>query len=616
MSGEAVKPGGGVASADHETASAQGERYAPGNGSEPWLRAIVDSAADGIVTMDGQGLITSLNPAALRLFGYSSEELIGQNVKILMPEPYHSGHDSHLRNYRETGVRKIIGIGREVSGRRKDGTVFPLDLTVSEAQRGGQRVFTGILRDISARKRIEAERQKFVGLVENSSDFIAMASLTWELLYINKAGRELIGIGPEQVKGMEVRDLWEEGTLPAVLKDAGPVQLRGGSFRFQGKVKHFVTGRPIDVDCNAFGIIAPQTGEPLAMAFSLRDMREQMRREQALRDGEARLKAILDSAVDGIVTINERGIMEAVNPAARMIFGYEPGEMLGQNVAMLMPDPHRQKHDQYMRTYRHTGQGKIIGTGRETVGRRKDGSVFPIDLSVSEVPLSDRRLFTGIIRDITERKQIEHHRALLIAELSHRVKNTLATVISIARQTFPREEPFASAVEAFDGRIRALAHTHSHLAEHSWAEVSLAEVIGAEVLPYRNEAGSNIRAAGPDVMLKPRTAISLGMAFHELTTNAAKHGALSKDGGSVELAWDWVRAADNQLRIRWTERDGPEVAPPARSGFGRLLLERGLAHELRGKVQLDFAREGLKCTIVFPLDGNLAEDDDETGDGV
>ena len=223
-----------------------------------------------------------------------------------------------MRNYRETGVRKIIGIGREVSGRRKDGTVFPLDLTVSEVQRGGQRMFTGILRDISARKRIEAERQKFVGLVENSSDFIAMASLTWELLYINKAGRELIGIGPEQVKGMEVRDLWEEGTLPAVLKDAGPVQLQGGSFRFQGKVKHFVTGRAIDVDCNAFGIIDPQTGEPLAMAFSLRDMREQMRREQALRDGEARLKAILNSAVDGIVTINERGIMEEVNPAARI----------------------------------------------------------------------------------------------------------------------------------------------------------------------------------------------------------------------------------------------------------------------------------------------------------
>ncbi len=616
MPDKAAKPVDGAASTRPETTLAHNAPAAQSSGSETWLRAIFDNAADGIVTISSQGIITGLNPAALRLFGYSEEELVGQNIKILMPEPYRAEHDGYLRNYRETGVRKIIGIGREVSGRRKDGSVFPLELTVSEAGHGGQRMFAGILRDISERKRIEEERQKFVGLVENSSDFIAMASLSWELLYINKAGRELIGIGQEQVKGMEVRDLWEESTLPSVLKRAGPVQLKGGSFRFQGQVKHFVTGRPIDVDCNAYGILDPRTGETLAMAFSLRDMREQLEREQALRDGEARIKAILTNAVDGIVTINERGIMEEVNPATCAIFGYEPGELLGKSVNMLMPSPYRQQHDGYLRTYRHTGQGKIIGIGRETAGLRKDGTVIPIDLSVSEVSLSGRRLFTGLIRDISSRKQIEEHRALLVAELSHRVKNTLATVISIARQTFPREAPFNSAVQAFDGRIRALAHTHSRLAEHSWTEVSLAEVIGGEVSPYRNDAAGNIRASGPDVMLKPKTAITLGMAFHELVTNAAKHGALSVDGGSLEIVWDWIRPAGRQLRIRWTERGGPEVGPPARSGFGRLLLERGLAHELRGKVQLDFGRDGLKCTIVFPLDGNLAEDDDETADGV
>ena len=368
-----------------------------------------------------------------------------------------------------------------------------------------------------------------------------------------------------------------------------------------------MTGQAIDVDCNAFGILDPQTGETLAMAFSLRDIREQMRREQALRDGEARLKAILDSAVDGIVTINERGILEEINPAARKIFGYEAGEVMGQNVKMLMPEPESREHDKYMRSYRHTGQRKILGIGREAAGRRKDGSVFPIDLSVSEVLLSDRRLFTGIIRDITGRKQVERHRALLVAELSHRVKNTLATVISIARQTFAREQPFSEALASFDGRVRALAHTHNRLAESNWSEVALAAVIGDEVSPYRNAEDSNIRMQGPEIMLSPRCAISLGMAVHELATNAAKHGALSQHGGTVEIAWDFLGQAANQLRIRWIERDGPQVGTPARSGFGRLLLERGLAHELRGKVQLDFARQGLKCTIVFPLDGNSSQ---------
>ncbi len=613
MAGKRVKPVSGMAGADREEAAAHGGLYVHTNESDAQLREIVDHALDGIVVIDDHGMICDINPAAQRLFGYSSKELIGQNVGILMPEPYSSEHDASLTSYRETGEQKIIGVTREVSGRRKDGSVFPIELSVSEVLRGGRRLFTGIVRDITERNRMEAERQKYVSLVENNSDFMAMASLSWELLYINKAGCELIGITPEQVKGMEVRDFWDAASVPAVLKEALPVQVKGGSFRFRGKVKNFVTGEAIDVDCNTFGIIEPRTGETFAIGFSLRDMREQMRREQALRDSEARLQAILDSAVDGIVTINERGMMESANAAARKIFGYEPSELLGKNIKMLMPDPYAREHDQYLRNYRNTGERKIIGIGREVAGRRKDGSVFPVDLSVSEVRLGDRVLFTGIVRDITARKQVEQHRALLVAELSHRVKNTLATVISIARQTFPREQPFTEAVASFDGRIRALAHTHSLLAERSWMEVSLATVVEDEVSPYRNADGTNIAVQGADLMLNPRCAISLGMAFHELITNAEKHGALSNDGGSVEIAWDCIR--HNQLRIRWSERGGPEVAPPNRSGFGRLLLERGLAHELRGKVQLEFAREGLKCIIVFPLDGFPAQNG-EAGDGI
>ena len=138
-----------------------------------------------------------------------------------------------------------------------------------------------------------------------------------------------------------------------------------------------MTGRGIDVDCNAFGILDPHSGEPLAMAFSLRDMRNQMHREQALRDGEARLKAIFDSAVDGIVIINERGIMEEVNPAARTIFGYEPGEMLGQNVSMLMPDPYRREHDQYMRTSGIPGAVKSSALAARRLAAARMEPCFP-----------------------------------------------------------------------------------------------------------------------------------------------------------------------------------------------------------------------------------------------
>ena len=127
----------------------------------------------------------------------------------------------------------------------------------------------------------------------------------------------------------------------------------------------------------------------------------------ALRDGEKRLRAILETAVEGIITISERGLIESFNRAAESIFGYTAAEVIGKNINVLMATPHREQHDRYLQNYRETGHAKIIGIGRETFARRKDGTLFPMDLSVSEVKLSDRRLFTGFIRDITERKRLE-----------------------------------------------------------------------------------------------------------------------------------------------------------------------------------------------------------------
>jgi two-component system CheB/CheR fusion protein len=131
------------------------------------------------------------------------------------------------------------------------------------------------------------------------------------------------------------------------------------------------------------------------------------RSESAVHDHEERLRAILDTAVEGIITIDERGTIESFNPASEKIFGYRAAEVIGKNVNVLMTTPHREQHDGYLENYRHTGHAKIIGIGRETFARKKDGTLFPMDLSVSEVKLSDRRIFTGFVRDITERKRLE-----------------------------------------------------------------------------------------------------------------------------------------------------------------------------------------------------------------
>jgi two-component system sensor kinase FixL len=139
----------------------------------------------------------------------------------------------------------------------------------------------------------------------------------------------------------------------------------------------------------------------------VRDITERQRAEAALRESEARLRAIVDHAVDGIITIDERGIVETFNPSAVRIFQYRPEEVIGRNIDMLMPSPYREEHDGYLDNYLRTGVKKIIGVGREVVGRRKDRSTFPMDLAVSEVMLGSRRLFTGIVRDISDRKRAE-----------------------------------------------------------------------------------------------------------------------------------------------------------------------------------------------------------------
>ena len=153
--------------------------------------------------------------------------------------------------------------------------------------------------------------------------------------------------------------------------------------------------------------------------------------QTAVHDSEERLRAILETAVEGIITIDERGIVESMNRAAEKLFGYSGAEVIGRNVSILMPSPYREQHDGYLHNYLRTGQAKIIGIGREVVGQRKDGTVFPMDLAVSEVNLADKRMFTGFVRDITERKRSEQRLAELANTLAEKNKE-LETVVYVA----------------------------------------------------------------------------------------------------------------------------------------------------------------------------------------
>jgi two-component system, LuxR family, sensor kinase FixL len=277
------------------------------------LDAVFSTAVDGIIVIDEKGMIETINRGAERLFGYPASETIGRNVSMLMPSPYHEEHDGYLQRYLETGAAKIIGTGREVTGRRRDGTTFPLHLSVGEMTIDGRRKFTGMLHDLTSRVRLEEQ----------------------------------------------------------------------------------------------------------------------------LRSSEARWRAIIDSAVDGIVVIDQLGRIEAFNPAAERLFDYTEEELAGKNVNTLMPSPYHEEHDRYLARYLTTHTAKIIGIGREVSARRKDGTTFPVHLSVGQVLLGGEQKFTGILHDLSGRvrmeEQLRERTSLarlgeMAAVIAHEVRNPLAGI--------------------------------------------------------------------------------------------------------------------------------------------------------------------------------------------
>jgi signal transduction histidine kinase/CheY-like chemotaxis protein len=226
---------------------------------------------------------------------------------------------------------------------------------------------------------------------------------------------------------------------------------------------------------------------------------------------------------------------------------------------------------------------------------------------VQAAPLRDRdgkivgAVSTGL--DITERKRTDEHRLLLLNELNHRVKNTLATVQSIAAQSFRHARSEASAREMFESRLMALSRAHDVLTNESWEGANLGEIVAEAITPYRASHRSRFQISGPPVRLSAKMALSISMALHELATNAAKYGALSDDRGRVTITWQTLREADARyLRIEWLEADGPAVAPPPQKGFGSRLIERGLAQELGGEASIEYRPAGVCCEIKARLD--------------
>ena len=471
------------------------------------LRSIIDSAVDGIVVIDSAGRIEAFNRGAERLFGYPEPDALGRNISMLMPSPYHEEHDGYLARYLTTGEARIIGSGRRVTGRRRDGTTFPVHLSVGEMTIAGERKFTGVLHDLSERGRLEDE----------------------------------------------------------------------------------------------------------------------------LRASEARWRAVIDSAVDGIIVIDAHGRIESFNPAAERLFGYAASEVAGLNVNTLMPSPYHEEHDVYLSRYVASGARKIIGTGREVTGLRKDGSTFPLHLSVGEMNVDGERKFTGIIHDLESRVRMEGQLreqstlarlGEMAAVIAHEVRNPMAGIraaMQVIGGRLPAGSRDVEMIAQIVARIDALNNLMKDLLMFArpptprFAPVDPRALVTATAdLLSGDPAFRQVRVVAtgdtPPILADPEL---LQIVFVNLLANGAQ---AMPDGGTIEVS---VTATQELCTIAFTDQGSgiaaeirdrifmPFVTTKSRgTGLGLSTAKR-LAEAHRGSITVSSPDAG-GTTVTVHLPAGLA----------
>jgi PAS domain S-box-containing protein len=416
--------------------------------------------------------------------------------------------------------------------------------------------------------------------------FISQVGRDTRFQFVNRAYEEFFDVSREELKGRHV-----EGVVgPEAFAQAKPhidLVFSGQATSFEAKVPR-VGGELRDIRATYMPNFGAD-GEVEGYFAFVQDITKAKQQADLLIQRERRLRAVLDSVTDCFYAVDRDWRITLFNRAAERYYGLSQDEVLGRKLWEVFPA--------------HVGsvferQLERVMEEREPVTFEAQSVVFPDRFIEMRVSPKEGSGLAVSFSDVTVRKAQERQRELLINELNHRVKNTLAVVQSIAAKSLRDPRVPQGTREAFEGRLMALAAAHDLLTQESWEAARLRTVVEAALRPF--DLGARLEVSGPDLRLRPQAAVSLTLGLHELATNAVKYGALSNKTGTVSVAWTLSKGDLPMLRLVWQERGGPEVTAPARSGFGSRLIQKGLAGELGGPVSLDFLPEGLVCTVEAP----------------
>jgi ammonium transporter len=463
------------------------------------IRLIIDHALDGIIGINPDGLVTTWNPQAAAIFGWSKDQIIGQSLTdTIIPPQYRKAHMDGLKRFASTRKGTIVNQRLKLPALHREGQEFPIELTIIPIVQGTTYSFYAFVRDLSEQQRTEAALRQETELMQlvqqvaiaandaqsvdvafqasldricdytgwpvahvyfredehaptlypstlwhldDPQEFLTFRTLTEQTTFASGVG--LPGRVLAQGRAAWIPDITQDANFPRA-RMAGDLGIRGG-FAFPVMTGNAVMGvleffsRSVESPnprlLEVMEIIGTQLGRVL----------ERKRGELAREESDARMRGIVETAADAIITINEQGIIQSYNSSAEKVFGFSPDEAIGQNVSLLMPSPYHEQHDAYLARYLPGAPSTIFGKSRELVGRRKDGSTFSMELAVSEVKLGSRRAFTGIIRDISDRKRTEQElreameraetavtiKSQFLATMSHEIRTPMNGVIGM-----------------------------------------------------------------------------------------------------------------------------------------------------------------------------------------
>lgn len=563
------------------------------------LEDFFENSAVGLHIVSGDGIIQRANRAELELLGYAPDEYIGRHITEFHVDPPVIDDILHRLS---CGGRLDRYPARL---RAKDGSIRHVLITSNSRFEEGQfintRCFTTNVSDLEEANEARRESdRRLAATYEAAMVGIAEVNESGCYVRVNDALCAILGRSREQVLGTNLLEIThpadrlreEEQYARQVRGELASYTIEKRAIRPDGSIVHLHVSSSSVRDADGrfrYGVRVMQ------------DVTERKRMEDQIQANERQLRELLEALPAAIYTTDAEGRITFYNRAAVELSGREP--VLGTDEwcvtwKLYWPDGTPMPHETCPMAIALRENRPVRGL--EAIAERPDGSRVPF--APHPMPLRDPqgRLIGAInmLVDLTDRKEAETRQRVLINELNHRVKNSLATVQSLAAQTAKHARDLQDFSGKFESRVVALARAHDLLTRRNWISAPLETLLQDIVAPYGSDQ-KRLRIGGEALDLNPRAALSLTMVLNELATNAAKYGSLSVPGGRLSVQWEI--AAGDTLVIDWQEQDGPVVRSPSRRGFGTRLIQRCIERDLDGSLDLEFEESGLRCRMSMPV---------------